>query len=261
MTEKFYSDLITLVVTFFVFMLLIFFIVITLAVRYRKRKKENETLRVEFSEQLLKSQLEIQEQTLQYISRELHDNIGQVASLIKINLNTLQVSNTELLEPKINNTKELVKQLITDLKILSSRLNGDKMNKVGLLKALQNEADKINKTGVFTAKFEQQGYIPPINDEKAIIVYRMVQELLNNALKHSEAKEITIHANLDGNNRFILTISDNGKGFDVAGKLKDIYDHGNGLLNLQKRAKVINGSIEFQSLPGRGSTTVITTNI
>lgn len=259
MTEKFYSDLITLVVTFFVFMLLIFFIVITLAVRYRKRKKENETLRVEFSEQLLKSQLEIQEQTLQYISRELHDNIGQVASLIKINLNTLQGSNTEVLETKINNTRELARQLITDLKILSSSLNGDKMNKVGLLKALQNEAEKINKTGVFTAKFEQQGDIPPINDEKAIILYRMVQELLNNALKHSEAKEITIHANLEGNNTFILTISDDGKGFDVAEKLEDIDDHGNGLLNLQKRAKVINGSIVFQSAAGKGSTTIITT--
>ncbi len=259
MTEKFYTDLITLVVTFFVFMLLIFFIVITFAVRYRKRKKENETLRIQFSEQLLKSQLEIQEQTLQYVSRELHDNIGQVASLIKINLNTLQIDNTGLLETKIINTKELVKQLITDLKILSSSLNGDKMNKVGLIKALQNEAEKINKTGVFTARFVQQGDIPAIHDEKAIIIYRMVQELLNNALKHSEAKEITIHANLDSNNRFILTISDNGKGFDVAEKLKDMDDDGNGLLNLQKRAKVINGSIVFQSAPGKGSTTIITT--
>ncbi len=261
MTEKFYSDLITLVVTFFVFMLLIFFIVITLAVNYRKRKRENETLRVQFSEQLLKSQLEIQEQTLQYVSRELHDNIGQVASLIKINLNTLQPANPDAFDTKINNTKDLVKQLITDLKILSSGLNGDKMNKVGLLKALQNEADRINKTGVFAARFVQQGDVPAIHGDQAIILYRMVQELLNNALKHSEAKEITIHANLDRNNRFILTISDDGKGFDVAEKLKDMDDTGNGLLNLQERAKVINASIEFQSLPGKGSTTIITTNI
>jgi len=261
MTEKFYSDLITLVVTFFIFMLLIFFIVITLAVRYRRRKKENETLRVQFSEQLLKSQLEIQEQTLQHVSRELHDNIGQVASLIKINLNTLQVGDTVVLQTKINYTKELVKQLITDIKLLSSSLNGDKMNKVGLLKALQNEVEKINKTEVFTAKFVQQGNIPPIHDEKAIILYRMVQELLNNALKHSEAKEITIHANLDGNNKFILTISDNGKGFNVAEKLKDMDDTGNGLLNLQKRAGVINASIVFLSAPGSGTTTIITTMI
>lgn len=261
MTEEFYGDLISLVVTFFIFMLLIFFVVITLAVRYRKRKKENEMLRVQFSEQLLHSQLEIQEQTLQFVSRELHDNIGQVASLIKINLNTMQVDNMGVLETKVINTKELVKQLITDLKLLSSSLNGDKMAKVGLMKSLQNEAEKINKTGVFTSSFVQEGNIPPIHDEKAIILFRMAQEVLNNALKHSGAKEINMHAHLDGNNRFILTISDDGKGFDVEEKLKDMDDTGNGLLNLQKRAKVINGSISFQSSPGKGTKTIISTMV
>lgn len=261
MTEQFYSDLITLVVTFFVFMLLIFFIVITLAIRYRKRKKENEILRVEFSEQLLKSQLEIQEQTLQFVSRELHDNIGQVASLIKINLNTMQVENMGVLETKITDTKELVKQLITDLKVLSSSLSGDKMTKVGLMKALQNEADRLNRTGMFKAHFVQETNIPPIHDDKAIILYRMAQEVLNNALKHSGAKEISLHADIDGNNKFILTISDDGRGFDVEEKLKDVNDTGNGLLNLQQRAKVINGSITFKSVPGSGSTTIITTTV
>ncbi|RYF89564.1 MAG: hypothetical protein EOO03_05745 [Chitinophagaceae bacterium] len=261
MTEQFYSDLIAVVLSFFIFLLLIFFIVITLAVRYRKRKKENETLRVEFSEQLLKSQLEIQEETLQFVSRELHDNIGQIASLIKINLNTMPLENLGVVQTKVNNTKELVKQLITDIKLLSTSLNGDKLNKVGLMQSLQNEADRINKTGAFVANFEQDATIPAIHNDKAIILYRMVQEVLNNALKHSGAKEISIRAGVDESNRFILTIKDDGKGFDVEEKLKDSKDTGNGLLNLQQRAKVINGYVNFVSSPGKGSTTIITTTV
>jgi signal transduction histidine kinase len=260
MPEKFISELITALVIFFLFIILVFFVVITLAVRYRKRKRENEALRVQFSEQLLSAQLEIQEQTLQHISRELHDNLGQMASLIKINLNTIRVEQPEKAITKIDNTKELVKQLVTDIKLLSTSLSGDKMSKVGLMKALQNEADRINKTGVFRSVFTQQDNIPPINDEKSIILYRMVQECLNNALKHSEASEINIDANYQ-KNKFILTIEDNGKGFDVAQKLADNNDTGNGLLNLQKRAAVINGTVIFASTPGGGTKTTITTNL
>lgn len=256
MYEKFNSDLISAITAFFVFLLLVFFIVITLAVRYRRRRKENEEMRTAFSEQLLKSQVEIQEQTLQHISRELHDNIGQAASLIKINLTTVQIENTEAALAKIDNSKQLLRQLITDIKLLSTSLNGDKISKTGLFKALQNEADKINKTGVFTATFIQHDDVPPVNEEKAIIIYRMIQEILNNALKHSEAKIISINAYYR-KNTFILTVNDNGKGFNVNEKLADMNDTGSGLLNLQKRAAVINGSVVFKSEPGTGTETTI----
>jgi len=252
MQEKFNSDIIFIIINFFFFFLLVFFVMLAMAIRYRRKKKENEMMKIEFSEQLLKSQLEIQEQTLQHVSRELHDNIGQVVSLVKINLTTLQLQNIEAAETKIANTRELVKQLITDIKMLSSGLNGDKVHKVGLMKALQNEADKINSTGAFNARFIQHDHVPPVNYEKSIILFRMVQEILNNALKHSEAKEIIINAYYD-NNRFILTVIDDGKGFNAEEKLADINDNGNGLINLQKRAKVIKATISFISNPGMGT--------
>ena len=258
MSETFASDLITTIVGFLVLLLTVFFVVVILAVRYRKRKRENEELRSQFSEQLLKSQLEIQEQTLQHVSRELHDNIGQIASLVKINLNTIRLDDLEKSSAKLENTKDLVKQMMTDLKLLSTSLNGDKVTRVGLFNALQNEADKINKTGVFNAQFVQHDNIPPINDEKSIIIYRMVQEILNNALKHSKATVINIDAYYRQNS-FILSVSDNGEGFNVAEKLADKKDTGNGLLNLQERAKVINATVVFESEPGKGTKTTIQT--
>ncbi|RYY69131.1 MAG: hypothetical protein EOO13_10390 [Chitinophagaceae bacterium] len=258
MSEQFVTDLVTTIVGFLILMLTVFFIVIVLAVRYRRRKKENEELRSQFSEQLLRSQLEMQEQTLQHVSRELHDNIGQITSLVKINLNTIKLEDPLKAAAKLDNTKELVKQLMMDIKLLSTSLNTDKITKMGLFSALQNEADKISRTGAFQSHFIQHDNIPPVNDEKAIIIYRMVQEILNNALKHSEATEINIDAYYQQNS-FILSITDNGKGFNVAEKLADKNDSGNGLINLQARAKVINATIQFESLPGKGSTTTITT--
>ncbi len=257
MDEKFNSDLISAITAFFVFLMLVFFIVITLALRYRRRRKENEEMKAAFSEQLLKSQVEIQEQTLQHVSRELHDNIGQAASLIKINLTTLQIENTEVALAKIDNSKQLLRQLIIDIKLLSTSLNGDKISKVGLFKALQNETDKINKTGVFTANFIQHDHVPQVVEEKAIIIYRMVQEILNNALKHSQAEKISINAYYR-KNTFILTVNDNGIGFNVEEKLADMNDTGNGLINLQKRAAVINGTVLFKSHSGIGTETTIT---
>lgn len=258
MSEQISRDLINAVLGFLILLLTVFFIVVLLAVRYRKKKRENEELRSQFSEQLLKSQLEIKEQTLQHVSRELHDNIGQIASLVKINLNTIKLEDVQKAAPKLENTKELVKQMMTDIKLLSTSLNGDKLTRIGLLNALQNESDKINTTGVFTSHFIQHDNIPPVNDEKSIIIYRMVQEILNNAMKHSEASAINIDAYYRQNS-FILSVSDNGKGFNVADKLADKKDTGNGLVNLKERAKVIKATVDFESETGKGTKTTIKT--
>lgn len=236
--------------------MLIFFIVITLAVRYRKRRKENEEMRVRFSEQLLASKVEIQEHTLQHVSRELHDNLGQMASLIKINLNTVQLKNAEAAEAKLANTKELVKQLITDLKLLSVSLSTDKINKLGLLRALKLEEEKIQKIGLFEVKLIHPESMPIIDGEKEIIIYRMVQEILNNTIKHSQAKKIAILANYNKNN-FELSISDDGVGFEVEKLMADSNEMGNGLINLKSRAKVINADFNVQSTPGKGTTSTI----
>lgn len=252
MKQQIDSDIITMLILFFLFLILVFFVVITLAVRYRKRRQENEELRVRFSEQLLASKVEIQEQTLQHVSRELHDNLGQVASLIKINLNTVQLKNPEVAALKLENTKDLVRQLITDLKMLSVSLNTDKINKIGLVKALKLEEEKLAKTGLFQTSFTYPENMPVIDSEKEIIIYRMVQEILNNTIKHSEAAFIRITVDYE-NSLLSVSIADDGVGFDVQQKLADKNELGNGLINLQSRAAVINAAYTVESIQGKGS--------
>lgn len=254
--QKIESDLIFIFTASFFFLVLILFVVFILVVRYRKKRRENEELRVVFSEQLLSSKLEIQEQTLQYISRELHDNIGQIASLVKINLNTISLSDIDKAGKKIDNTKELMGQLITDLKLLSTSLNTDKIAKIGIIKAIEIEVEKMNKIGLFLVSLHLDKNLPIIDSEREIIIFRMLQEVLNNTMKHSEASVIDIYLKYA---QKILTIkvTDDGKGFDVAKKMTDANDMGNGLTNLENRAKVIKGNYKIESTEGKGTINTI----
>ncbi len=252
MNEKLNTDQLFILVSLFFFLLLVFLIVITLAIRYRKRKRENEDLKIAFAQTLLKSRLEIQEQTLQHISREIHDNLGQVASLIKINLNTLQPENVSDTNRKIENTRELVRQLITDLKHLSTTLNTDKITKKGLVKALEFESERLKKTGLFNSVFTQHDNIPVIEADKTIILYRMSQEIINNSIKHADARNINMDLYYKGN-IFTLVIADDGIGFDVNARINDNIDSGNGLGNLISRAKIINAEIKFLKREDKGT--------
>lgn len=207
----------------------------------------------QYQEQLSMSKLETQEQTLQQISRELHDNFGHVVSLIKINLNTLQLNDSDKALSKIEDSKLLTRQLMADIKSLSLTLNSDRIIKDGFVKVLQTDVERLGKTGLFNVKFTEQGQFPTVDNNKLTILYRMAQEVLNNMAKHSEASLISVDVNTK-NNLLTLEIHDNGKGFDLDEKMKN---GGSGLSNLQKRAALINASLDIQSRPGLGSSFII----
>lgn len=227
----------------------IFVFLLVFQQRQQKFKIEKQTLRSEFQKTLLQSQLEIKEQTLRHLAYELHDNLGQIASLIKINLNTLQLDDREKSAQKIEDTKELTRQLITDLKSLSVSLNGDLIAKIGLLKGIENEVTRLNKTGQFITQLNVEGLAAPLDESTTIILYRMVQEVINNIVKHSEAKHIEFLVNTS-ENLFTLVIRDDGVGFDLEEK---VNSGGSGLLNLQSRAKLIHAQFSIQSSPGVGT--------
>ena len=227
--------------------------IINFLLLYQKRKKnllkESEDLKQEFAQQLLLSQLEIKEQTLNHISQELHDNLGQVASLIKINLNTLSFQDLEKAASKIEHTKEITRQLIADIKSLSVSLGANRIAQTGLVKALETEVERLNRTDAFVAGLSQQGNMPLLPQDKSIILYRMSQEILNNMVKHSGAKHLSIL--LHGMEKlFILEFNDDGAGFDVAAKK---LSGGAGLNNLENRARLINAQLIMESTSGKGT--------
>lgn len=247
------GDLLTLVISGTAVLILLFLFIINLMLLYQKKQKrhlrEKIELQAQFSQTLLQSQLEIKEQTLSHISRELHDNLGQVASLIKINLNTLPTPESEKAAEKLENTKALMRELIADIKGLSLNLNGDRILRLGLAGALAADVELLNKSEQFEARFHTSGSMPVIDNDKMIILYRMAQEVLNNIVKHSAAKQITVSLTAQ-ENLVILALSDDGKGFNPDAQQQNA---GSGLQNLQHRARLINAQLAVQSSPGKGS--------
>lgn len=250
--DRYHELKIIIVAASIIFIALTSLLIFILLFYQRKRfahKTKLVTLGKQYNEELLKSKLETQEQTLLQISRELHDNFGHIASLIKINLNTLKLEDSQKATSKIEETKDLTRWLIADIKSLSVSLNSDRIAKTGLIKSLQTEVERLNKTDLFTATFTQSSPTPEIESDKAIILYRMSQEILNNMVKHSEATTINVIVDIK-HNLFILAFSDDGKGFDVEEQLKN---GGSGLTNLQKRAGLINAQLTIHSKPGNGT--------
>ncbi|HMF69824.1 MAG TPA: histidine kinase, partial [Flavitalea sp.] len=151
-----------LIATTVLFLLAAFIIVFVIVYQRRKGAHLNEmaAIKSHFQKVLLETKLEIKEQTLQHIATELHDNLGQIASLIKINLNTLSLEDTKAQNEKLEDTKELTRQLIADVKLLSLSLNSDRIVQVGIGKSLEIEVSRLSKSGYFQASFVQSGEVP-----------------------------------------------------------------------------------------------------
>lgn len=240
------------IATLFLLVLVVSFIIFLISYfkKFYKEQVERKKLEFFYKQEIQNSQLEIQEQTLLHISHELHDNLGQIASLIKINLNTIPLNDIPKAQQRIEDTKELTRQLITDLKALSVSLGGDRISQMGLARALEIEVERLNKTEEFKASFIQEGLLPVLGTDKATILYRMAQECINNMVKHSLAKKINVFLKTN-ENLVTLVLSDDGVGFNVDEQMQTI---GAGLKNLQNRAKLINAELSIISTPGNGST-------
>ncbi len=232
------------------------FIVIVAIVRYQNKKQEYfieiVALKTAYDQEILKSQIEVQNQTLQHIGQELHDNIGQLLSVAKINLNILEESDNEELE-FIKQTNEIITQSISDLRALTKSLDGDFVKDFGLEESISHELQRIRKTRRFQTEISVLGEKRKLGYEREIVLFRIVQEVLNNALKHSKAKNLTIVLHYFPQS-FTLNINDNGKGFDLENiNQKGILQAGAGLRNMQRRMELIGGECSISSEIGKGT--------
>ncbi len=208
---------------------------------------------------ILETQIEIQEQTLKDVSRELHDNIGQIAALIKLNLNMAMLEPPEKNNEKIAESKKLISELIRDIKEISSAMNNASLERHGILSMIKRDVDRVNRTGTVKVIFNADSNELKLDKNQEIVIYRVCQEMLSNMLQHSQATEAVITLSGDANS-FVLEYQDNGIGFEPrdAGLLPSIG--GNGLQNIYDRLKLIKCSIRIKSTKGSGVGIRITTN-
>ena len=241
-----------LIITFFLIMLMAAFIFFILFL-HRKRQiayfqKINE-IEVNYEKNLLKTKLEIQEQTFQHISGEIHDNISLSLTLAKLNLNTIEWHDKKGILVKVGSSIELLSKSISELSDISKSLNADIIIQQGLLQALKEEIQRIRSAGRFAIEFELTGIPVYFDAQKELVIFRIIQEAFNNIIKHAKAKKVTLSLYYD-ETKLVITVNDNGLGFDSA--LHNQTGHA-GLKNMETRVHILKGDMDIKSQAGKGT--------
>jgi two-component system NarL family sensor kinase len=237
----------------FLFGILVFFL-FTLFNQYRKRQRKNfleqQELKSAFQQTLLQAQLEIQEQTFSNISQEIHDNVGQVLSLVKVQVNILNERDA-IDKNMLNEIKENISRVMTDLRSMAKGLNSDRLKSLSIQQSVKEETERIGRHGFVNAIVTSTGEEYELPEQKKLILFRIIQEGLQNIIKHADATDVQI-VFLWLATALEVTITDNGKGFE-SGSTPQSHS-GMGLNNMQTRATLTGGSCIIQSLPNAGTT-------
>ncbi len=225
--------------------------IIAFIFQFRRRKvlhnQEKEQMNQTHSQQLLEKQLETQFQTMKDLGQEIHDNVGQKLTLASIYSQQIAHANQyPALSLKIENISKLLNESLQDLRQLSKSLVQPQLAQYDLLELLKQEASQINQSGV---KLRIKTVLKIINLDvsQKNSIFRLLQEFIQNSLKHAQCKNITVTIT-QTEQRLMLSIEDDGIGFDQA-----IQKEGIGLSNMKRRAYDMNCDFRFQSIPQKGT--------
>lgn len=230
--------------------------IIFFLIYYQKRMLQNKIATQElesgYQKQLLLTTIDSQEKERKRIASDLHDGVGAMLSAAKLNLNMLRsgaIPKEELTEA-LGETKDMIDETIETVRRISKDLLPSSLDVFGLSKAVEELCEKLDnpKTRV---KYEAHGDEVALTKQQELLVYRMIQELINNALKHAEASVIRVNINWEES--LTVTVHDDGKGFNVE-EIRGDIKRGVGLYSIENRAGLIGGSVVFKSQPGEGTT-------
>ena len=250
-----------IMITLFI-LIMVVFVVFILLILQKKQFSYNTDLKAakfNYDKELYKAQLEIQEQTFQQISREIHDNVGQFLSLAKLSLTTIDFDRREETESGIAEISEILEKALEDLRDMSKSMNPEIIRKGGLKRAIEMQVGFLQRGGKYHVTFTMYGDYHTISEQKEIILFRILQEAVNNIIRHAAASDITIL--LSSNNAELkLHIQDNGKGFDIKNPYPASRKIG-GITNMQQRAKLIDARFDIESILGKGTTITVLTPV
>ena len=250
------NDIIIFLLVTTIIILLLTGLIIMLIYLYKKKQlsyqQTVDALKLDHEKNLMAAQLEMQEGTFQHVSREIHDNISLSLTLAKLHLNTLDLAQREQAGFQVNSSIELISKSINNLSGISKSLNSDIIGSQGLIRALENEIQRIRETGLFTIEFRVTGEPVYMDSKKELIIFRIVQEAFNNIIRHARASSCNVLLHYDSI-ALRISIADNGVGFDLLTESKASENNKAGLKNMRTRTKMIGGDMEIESRIGQGS--------
>lgn len=253
-----------LLITGIISLLIGIFIITYILIQRNKIAKKNETIAQQKIENILNEQeiktydamLEGQEEERKRIANDLHDRLGSMLSTVKLLFSALDTKlDSAIDENKQQYTKAnlLLDEACVEVRRISHNLSTGMVSNFGMKAALEELTESINDSNIISCKLLFYGLENRLENSVEIGIYRMIQEIINNILKHAQAKNIIIQLNKIEDS-ISITIEDNGVGFNVEEKKKS---GGLGLASIEARAKKLSGIYRIDSSLGRGSISII----
>jgi len=232
----------------------VFFFFVTYQKKMLKKQLELNETRAKQQEEILQNTISAQEKERKRIAQDLHDEVGAMLSVVKLNVGRIEKKSKESAAKELaSETKIYLDEVIVQVRRISRSLLPPSLEKLGLYFALEELANWVNKADQLKIICWISGEQFRFDSQKELAVFRIVQELLNNAIKHSGANIIYVNSRFSKNNNLIISVTDNGNGFN----LKEKLNTGLGLKNLESRTQIMDAKFKMKSASGRGTTAII----
>ncbi|UTW61856.1 sensor histidine kinase [bacterium SCSIO 12741] len=211
---------------------------------------------INHKETLIHSNIQVQEEERKRIARDLHDNFGVSLSVVKFRLYELLNHSQDqgFIRDSVYSTNNMIDEIISDIRKTARNLLPTEFKEIGLSEAVSHLIEELNRSEDLDIYFHTVGLIPRMEYRVELSLYRIVQESLNNAVKHAEANQILVEMGVGQDGKFSLKVKDDGRGFS----LEQRNGHSLGLQNIENRARMIGANVQFLSGLGNG-TEVVTT--
>ncbi len=237
------------------FALLVVVIGITAAylLQYNRRVFDQVTELSERRSELAQQLISTQESTFRSISRELHDDFGQILTAIGLMVQrTVRMPAAESLRGELREIHATVQQTLDKVRALSQALHPVMLEEVGLESAMDTYIPVFEKRTGVAVTYEKTGHSPTIDGEVAIHTYRILQEALNNVARHAKSAQVVVRLHLS-DTALALEVEDDGPGFRATDRRE-----GMGLVSMRERAEILHGSIEFMNAAKGGAVVRLT---
>lgn len=192
--------------------------------------------------------LQAQEEERARVARDLHDEVNQSLTGLLLRLEAARETAPPELEAELAETKALASQAMQELLSLARQLRPTALDDLGLTAAIAGQVEQLAR-GEIKAEFAAEGDFSTLDDDTQLVVYRVAQEALSNATRHSEAKNVTVRLRRNEDDGVELNVSDDGRGFAF-----DESEGGLGIAGMRERALLIGAKLTIESRPGHGTT-------
>jgi two-component system, NarL family, sensor histidine kinase UhpB len=192
--------------------------------------------------------LHAQEEERARVARDLHDEVNQSLTGLLLRLEAAREAAPPELEAELADTKALANQAMTELLSLARQLRPTALDDLGLVAAIGGQVEQLGR-GEIEACLEAEGDFSDLGDDQQLVVYRVAQEALNNAARHSEAQRVEVRLRRAGDGGVVLEVVDDGRGFAF-----DESQRGLGIGGMRERALLVGAELTIESRPGAGTT-------